>query len=215
MKRKDELFSNFKEYKALIENHTKNKIKTFRSDNGKEFTSNEFKELCRDSGIKRELNTPYNPQQNGVAERKNRTIMEAAREMLHDQYLPMHLWEEAFRTTMYVQNHTPQILLENKTPKEVFSDKKPKVSHLIIFGYPVYIHIPKEKRTKLDPSGKKSIFVGYSESSKAYRIYFLGFKKINISRHVTFDEDTTYNKSIKKPTKNLKKQKYPEFMIQP
>ena len=127
----------FKEFKALIENHIENKIKTFRSDNDREFTSNEFKELCRDSGIKRELTTPYNPKQNGVAERKNRTIIEVARAMLHDQDLPMHLWEEASRTTMYVQNHTPHRVLKNKTLKEVFSGKKPEVSHLIIFGYPV------------------------------------------------------------------------------
>ena len=66
------------------------------------------------------------------------------------------------------------------------------------FGCPVYVHIPKEKRTKLDPSGKKGIFVGYSESSKAYRIYFPGYKKIDISRDVTFDEGTAYNKSRKK-----------------
>ena len=101
MKNKDEVFSKFKEFKALIENHTE-KIKTFRSDNGGEFTSNEFKALCKDSRIKRELTTPYNPQQNGNAERKNRTIMEAGREMIHDEDLPMHLWEEATRTTVYV-----------------------------------------------------------------------------------------------------------------
>ena len=101
------------------------------------------KELCRDSGIKRELTTPYNPQQNGVAERKNRTIMEATRAMLHDQDLPMHLWAEAAKTTVYVQNCTPHRVIENKTPKEVFSSKKPEVSHLRIIGCPVYIHIPK------------------------------------------------------------------------
>ena len=94
---------------------------------------------------------------------------------------------------MYVQNCTPHRVLENKTPKEVFSDKKPEVSNLRIFGYPMFIHIPKEKRTKLDPSGKKGIFMGYSESSKAYRIYFPGYKKIDIGRDVTFDEDTAYN----------------------
>ena len=101
----------------MIENHTKKKIKTFRSDNNGEFTSNESKELCKYLGIKRELNTPYNPQRNGVAERKNRTIMEVAREMLHDQDLPMHLWAEAARTAVYIQNRTPHRVLENKTPE--------------------------------------------------------------------------------------------------
>ena len=72
--------------------------------------------------------------------------MEVARAMLHDQDLPMHLWEEAARTTVYVQNHTPHRVLKNKTLEEVFFDKKPKVSHLRIFSCPVYIHIPKEKR---------------------------------------------------------------------
>ena len=112
------------------------------------------------------MSTPYNPQHNGIAERKNRTIMEAARPMPHDQDLPMHLWAEAARRTVYVQNHTPHRVLENKTPEEVFSGKKPEVSHLRIFGCPVYIYIPKEKRTKLDPSGKKGIFVGYSEARR-------------------------------------------------
>ena len=97
------------------------------------------------------MSTPYNPQQNGIAERKNRTIMEAARDMLHDQDISMHLWVEASRTTVYVQNHTPHRVLENKTPEEVFSSKKLEFNHLRIFGFPVYIHIPKEKRTKLDP----------------------------------------------------------------
>ena len=122
---------------------------------------------------------------------------------------------EAARTVVYVQNRTPHRVLMNKTPEEVFSSKKLEVIHLRIFGYPVCIHIPKEKRTKLNPSGNKGIFVGYSESLKAYKIYFPGFKKIDISRDVTFDEDTTYNKSKKKPAEELKKQKHPESMIQP
>ena len=103
---------------------------------------------------------------------------------------------------MYVQNHTPHRVLKNKTPEEVFFGKKPEVNHLRIFGCPVYIHITKEKRTKLDPSGKKGIFVGYSEISKAYRIYFLGFKNIDISRDVTFDEDSAYKKSRKRPVED-------------
>ena len=92
------------------------------------------------------------------------SIMEDARAMLHDQDVPMHLWAKATKTTLYVQNRTPHRVLENKTPEEDFSSKKPEVIHLRIFDCPV------EKRTKLDPSGKKDIFVGYSESSNAYRI---------------------------------------------
>ena len=105
----------------------------------------------------------------------------------------MHLWAEAARTMVYVQNHTPHRVLENKTPEEVFYNKKPEFIHLRIFSYPLYIHIPKEKRKKLDPLGKKGILVGYSESSKAYRIYFLGFKKIDTRRDVIFYEDSSYN----------------------
>ena len=105
---------------------------------------------------------------------------------------------------VYVHNYTPHKVLENKTPEEVFSGKKPEVSHLRIFGCLVYIHIPKEKWTKLDPSGKKGIFVGYSESSKACIIYFPGFKKIDINRDVTFDEDLAYNKSRKRPVEDSK-----------
>ena len=112
----------------MIENHTEKNIKTYQSNNDREFTSNEFKELCRDSGIKGELTTPYNLQQNGVAERKNRMIMETKRQMLHDQDISMHLWEKAARTAVYVQNRTPHRVLENKTPEEVFFGKKPEVS---------------------------------------------------------------------------------------
>ena len=108
------------------------------------------------------MTTPYNPQQNEVAERKNRTIMEVAREILHDQDLPMHIWAEAARTAVYVHNHTLHKVPKNKTPEEVLFDKKPEVSHLKIFGCPMYIHLPKEKRIELDPSRKKGIFVGYS-----------------------------------------------------
>ena len=102
LKGKNEVFSKFKEFKALVENLSEKKINIFRSNNGGEFTAGEFKDFCKEVGIKRELSTPYNPQHNGVAERKNRTIMEAVKAMIHDQDLPMHLWEEAARTTVYV-----------------------------------------------------------------------------------------------------------------
>ena len=84
MKNKSEVFGKFKEFEALIENHSEKRIKTLRSDNGGEYTSKEIEALCKEEGIKRELTTPYNPQQNGVAERKNRTIMEAVKTTIHD-----------------------------------------------------------------------------------------------------------------------------------
>jgi transposase InsO family protein len=83
------VFSKFKEFKALIENHFERKINILRSYNGGEYTSKYFLNFCKDVEIKREITTPYNPQQNNVAERKKRTIMEAVKTMIHDQYLPM------------------------------------------------------------------------------------------------------------------------------
>jgi hypothetical protein len=96
------VFSKFKEFKTLIENLSERKIKILRSDNGGEYTSKEFVKFYKYVGIKRELTTPYNPQQNSVAERKNKTILEAVKTMIHDQDLPMCLWVEAAMADAYV-----------------------------------------------------------------------------------------------------------------
>jgi transposase InsO family protein len=103
LKSKDEVFSKFKEFKALIENLSERNINILRSDNGGEYTPKEFAKFCKDAEIKRDLTTLYNPQPNGVVERKNITIMEAMKTMIHDQDIPMHLWEEAAKTSLYVQ----------------------------------------------------------------------------------------------------------------
>ena len=120
--------------------------------------------------------------------------MEAAKTIIHDQDLPMHLWAEATRTVVYVHNILFHSALGFKTPEEMYTGKKPEVSHLKIFGCPVYVHIPKEKSTKLDPSGKKGIFVRYCKVSKSFRIYISGFHHIDISRDVTFDEEVALKK---------------------
>ena len=123
-RKEDEVFERFKEFKALVENLSEMKIKNLRFNNGREFTSNEFKYFCKEYGINRELTTPYNTQQNGVVERNNRTIMEAMKSMIHDQDLPMHLWDEATRTTIYVHNIISHSALGNKTPEDMFTGKK-------------------------------------------------------------------------------------------
>jgi hypothetical protein len=121
--------------------------------------------------------------------------MEAVKAMIHDQELLMHLWAEAARTAAYVQNKSPHYVLGNKTPEEMFTEEKTEVSHLRIFGCPVFVHVPKDKRSKLDPSGNKGIFVGYSETSKSYRVYIPGHQHIETSKDVTFDEDATFSRS--------------------
>jgi hypothetical protein len=121
--------------------------------------------------------------------------MEVVKTMIHDQDLPMCLWEEAAMEVVYVQNRLSHSALGFKTPEEMFTEKKPEVSHIKIFGCAVFVHIPKEKRNKLEPSGKKGIFVGYCEVSKAFKIYIPGHCHIEISRDVTFDEEYTLKKS--------------------
>ena len=135
-----------------------------RSDNRGEYISKDFKVFCAQEGIRREWTVPYNPQQNGVAERKNRSIVGAVRSMLHDQSLPFFLWAEACSTVVYLQNRSPHRVLGSKTPEEVFMGKKPDVSRFRIFGGVTYSHVPEEKRTKLEPTAEKGIFVGYSET---------------------------------------------------
>jgi transposase InsO family protein len=126
LKLKDEVFEKFNEFKALIENLSERKIKILKSYDGGKYTSKEFVSFFIDVGIKRELTTPYNPQQNGVATRKNITIIEAVKIMIHDQDIPMHLWEEATRTTMYIQKDYPIVHLGSKPSKKCSSKRSQK-----------------------------------------------------------------------------------------
>jgi hypothetical protein len=87
--------------------------------------------------------------------------------MMFDQDPPNSLWAEATSIAVYIHNRCPHVVLKEKTPEEIFLGIKPEVGHLRIFGCPMYIHVPKEKRTKMEPSSKKGVFVGYSENSKA------------------------------------------------
>jgi transposase InsO family protein len=115
LKTKDEVFGRFQEFRALVENQTGRKTRVLRSNNGGEYTSKEFKDYCTAVGIKKELTVPYNPQQNGVVERKNRTVVGAARAMIHDQGLPLFLWEEVSGVVVYLQNRSPHIVLGKQT----------------------------------------------------------------------------------------------------
>jgi hypothetical protein len=143
-----------------------------------------------------DLIVPHNPQQNGVEKRKNKSIKENVKALLNDQVLSMFLWGEDAMTTIYVQNKIPHYILKDMTLEESFSRNKPNVENLRIFGCHVYFHIPMDKRNKLEPLGKKGIFVRYSESSKDYIIYIPKQHKIEVSRDMTFNENMAFKKSI-------------------
>ena len=112
----------------------------------------------------------------------------------------MFLWEEASRIALYVQNRSPQQIIGDKTHEEALTSVKPEVSHLRIFGCLVYIHVPKEKRMKLEPLGKKGTFVGYDEILKDFRIYILGQRQIEVSWDVTLDEEVAFRRSRRSHT---------------
>lgn len=154
-----------------------------------EFTSCEFNEYCKNNGIKRQLTTAYTPQQNGVAERKNRTIMNMVRCLLSEKDIPKTFWPEAVNWTVYVLNRCPTLSVKNITPEEAWSGVKPSVDHFRIFGSVAHVHIPDARRTKLEDKSYMCILLGVSEESKGYRLYDPISKKIVISRDVVFEED--------------------------
>jgi hypothetical protein len=192
---KDGFLTRFQEFKAQVKILTERRIKVLRSDNGGEYNSRDFSDFYIEERIKREYTIPYKPQQNGVVERKKRTIIEETKAMIHDQNLPMITWAKASMTSVYVHNKSLHHILKNMTPKESFTGVNPKVGHFRIFGCPIYFHIPKEKRTKLYPSGRKGTFLGYNESSKACRIYIPGQRYIEVRRDVIFEEEIAFRRS--------------------
>ncbi|GJU62276.1 retrovirus-related pol polyprotein from transposon TNT 1-94 [Tanacetum coccineum] len=185
---KASIFSIFKSFKKLVEVQSGSTLRFLRTDNGGEYTSNEFEDFLRQQGVIHQVTVPYSPQQNGVSERKNRTVMEMARSMLYEKKLPKTFWAEAVATSVYLLNRLATKAVSGKTPIEAWSGIKPSIQHLKVFGSISYYHIPDIKRSKLDAKARKGIFVGYATESKGYRIYDLTDSKIVISRDVTFDE---------------------------
>ncbi|KAE8684274.1 hypothetical protein F3Y22_tig00111146pilonHSYRG00032 [Hibiscus syriacus] len=148
-------FEVFKKFKAAVERESGRKIKAMRSDRGGEFTSREFQEFCEANGIRRPMTVPRSPQQNGVAERKNRTILDMARSMLKSKKLPKEFWAEAVSCAVYLSNRSPTRSVWGKTPQEAWSGRKPGISHLRTFGSIAHVHVPDERRTKLDDKSEK------------------------------------------------------------
>jgi len=135
-----------------------------------------------------ENSAPYTPEQNGKAERENRTIMESARTMIGHKNLSKALWAEAVNTAAYVLNRTPQSKNPKQTPFEIWHGKKPDLSHIRVFGSVAYVHVPHQMRRKLDAKAKRMLLVGYENDSINYRLFDPNKRSVTISRHVTFNE---------------------------
>ena len=201
LKSKSEVPEKFKEFEARVFRDCGEHVGTLRSDNGGEYLSTEFRQYLQSTGIHHELTVPHSPQQNGVAERMNRTLMESARSMINHAGLPDKYWAEAVECAAYIRNRLPtSALTERKTPFEMWSGRKPNLSHLKVFGCMAYAHIPDSQRNKLDKKAVKLQFVGYAIQSKGYRLLDERTMKVYIRRNVVFNErDFGHKKEVDTP----------------
>ncbi|KAL2242583.1 UNVERIFIED_CONTAM: Retrovirus-related Pol polyprotein from transposon TNT 1-94 [Sesamum indicum] len=201
MKHKSEVFDKFEKWKIFVENQTSRKLKSLRTDNGLEFCNQQFSEMCDKFGIRRHKTNPYTPQQNGVAERMNRTLLDKVRCLLISSGLPKTFWGEAVLTAAHLINMSPSVPLSGKTPDFMWNGKLPDISCLRVFGCSAFVH---QNVDKLEPRSLKCIFIGYPEGVKGYRLWVRsqpGFKVL-ISRDVTFNENEMPCLEKTKPIEN-------------
>ncbi|KAK2364020.1 putative mitochondrial protein [Trifolium repens] len=171
IREKSDVFDVFKELCIQLQREKGSNVVRIRSDHGREFENSKFNEFCSTEGIKHEYSSPITPQQNGVVERKNRTIQESARVMLHAKSIPYHFWAEAMNTACYIHNRVTLRKGTSSTLYELWKERKPTVKHFHVFGSKCFILADREPRRKLDPKSDKGFFLGYSTNSRAYRVY--------------------------------------------
>ncbi|GJS57539.1 ribonuclease H-like domain-containing protein [Tanacetum coccineum] len=172
-----------------LENQLNHNVKIIRCDNGTEFKNHAMNELCAKKGIKREFSVARTPQQNGVAERKNRTLIKAARTMLADSLLPIPFWAEAVNTACYVLNRVLVTKPQNKTPYELLIGNTPSISFMRPFGCPLTILNTLDSLGKFDGKSDEGYLLGYSTTSKAFRVYNKRTKRVEENLHIDFLED--------------------------
>ncbi|KAI3518152.1 hypothetical protein L1887_06594 [Cichorium endivia] len=189
LKSKDEAFQAFKNFRSKVETETGEKVKVFRTDRGGEFLSNEFTKYCNETGVERHYTSPYSRQQNGVVERRNRTVLEMVRCNLKTMTMPDVLWGEAVVHSVYVLNRAHSKALKNSTPYEVWTGRKPHVEHLRVFGCVAHTKIAKGHLKKLEDRSFRLVHLGIEKGTKAYRLLDPDTGKIHVSRDVVFEED--------------------------
>lgn len=189
MKNKSDSLQCFKIFHKAAEAHTRRKIKTIRSDNGGEYNSSSFRQYLDSHGILHQTTIPYTPQQNGVAERMNRTLINLVRSMLQAKDVGKSFWAEALQTAVYIRNRvTSSSLPPNITPHHLWYSSPPDLSHARVFGCQCYYVLPKMKVKKLDARSREAIFIGYLTQSKGYKVWDIQLCKCVASRDVKFLE---------------------------
>lgn len=192
LKQKNEVLDCFIKYNAVVNNKFQHDVRILHTDNGREYVNHEFRKFLESKGISHECTAPYTPQQNGRSERELRTIMESARSMLYAKDMPLSMWAEAVNCAVYLLNRSSSSQTPNVSPYELWYGDKPSLQHARIFGSMGYVHVPKEKRKKLDKKSVKMLLVGYDQEN--YRMYDPNTRKITISRDVKFDENSVPEK---------------------
>ena len=188
LKLKNDVLENLVKFCKSVQNEKGYSITSIRSDHGGEFDNDALELFCDEHGFNHNFSAPRTPQQNGVVERKNRTIQEMARSMLNEISLPKYFWAEAVNTSCYILNRVFIRPNMNKTPYELWKGRKPNIGYFRVFGCKCYILNTKDNLGKLDAKSNVGIFIGYSTHSKAYRIYNKRTNVVEESIHVAFDE---------------------------
>lgn len=187
IKRKNEIFKVFKNFKSMVERKSSHNLKVLKMDSGGEYVSNDFGRFYDQEGITYEVAPPYTLQQNSVAERKNQLIMNMVKIMLKGKNLPKELWGEAVSAAAYSLNRCPTNKLEKVTLEEAWSGFKPNLNHLIVFGFVAYQYVLGKLRKKLGDKVELMIVVGY-HSTSGYKLYDTTNRRILINRDVIVDE---------------------------
>jgi len=189
---KDGALKAFESYRARAEKSSGKVIKVFRSDEGGEYLNREFTKYLTEAGIHHIMSPPYTPSQNGLEESTNRTIMEDARCILEDSQLGKEFWGYAVLNATHIHNRLPSRSHNNISPLQHWTGKIPEIGHLRIFGSTTWMHVPSERRQKLDPKSIRCVLVGYEEDagSRVYSQYNPITKKVVVSRDVIIDESS-------------------------
>ncbi|GJX76355.1 putative ribonuclease H-like domain-containing protein, partial [Tanacetum coccineum] len=186
----DETSGILKSFITRVENLIDQRVKVIRCDNGTDFKNKEMNQFCKRKGIKREFSVAKTPQQNRVAKRKNRTLIEASRTMLDNSKLPTTFWVEVLNTACYVQNRVLVTKPHNKTPYEIFLGRNPALGFMRPFGCPVTILNTIDHLGKFDGKADEGLFVGYSINSKAFRVFNSRTRIVEENLLVQFSENT-------------------------